>query len=146
MNKFLVAISVLVVSVFSHAKQDVYTSFASDEAIKGYDPVAYFTQNEAVQGSDDFSFNWMDVTWLFASKQNLDLFKSNPEKYSPQFGGYCAFAMASGKKVKINPKNFSIIDDKLYLNYNSKVQQNWLKDSEALIKRANDVWVDFAEY
>jgi len=135
----------MIVSVLGQTKQNIYTSFSSNTAIKGYDAVAYFTQNEAVKGSDDFSFEYKEVTWLFASQAHLDMFVANPEKYEPQYGGHCAFAMANGSKVKADPKSFTVLDGKLYLNYNQSVLVRWRANAQALIEQADDVWAVFRE-
>ena len=92
-------------------------------AIKGTDPVAYFLQGEPVKGEADLAFQWLEATWLFSSQENLDLFTENPEKYAPQYGGYCAYAMASGNFVDIIPEAWKIFDGKLYLNFSLKVQR-----------------------
>jgi len=143
MNKILLGLTMMIVSFFGQAKQDVYTSFASSTAIKGYDPVAYFTQDKAVKGSDDFSFEYKEVTWLFSSQEHLEMFKATPEKYEPQYGGYCAFAMANGSKVKVNPKSFTVLEGKLYLNYSEKIKVKWLASTAEYIEDADQVWADF---
>ena len=111
---------------------------ASEVAIRGTDTVAYWTESKPVAGSDEFSTEWMGATWKFASQENLDLFTANPEKYAPQYGGYCAFGVAKGALVKIEPENWSIVDDKLYLNYDDGVQEKWEKDIPGFIKAADD--------
>lgn len=118
-------------------------SFFSDPdrtgvAIKGTDTVAYFTQNKAVPGKDEFTTNWKGAKWKFATQQNLDLFKANPEKYAPQYGGYCAYGVAQENLVKIEPDQFTILDGKLYLNYDADIQKKWKKDPKAYIKTADE--------
>lgn len=109
----------------------------SDTAIRGYDPVAYFTDGKPVAGSDAFVHEWMGAKWKFASQAHLDLFKAAPERYAPQYGGYCAYGVATDNLVSIEPDKFRIIDDKLYLNYDASVQKKWLVDPAGFITKAN---------
>jgi len=109
----------------------------SDTAINGYDTVAYFTVGKAVMGKDAFSTDWMGAKWKFASQANLDLFKASPNKYAPQYGGYCAYGVAQGYLVKVEPDQFTVLDGKLYLNYDADVQAKWLKDPAGYIKTAD---------
>jgi YHS domain-containing protein len=108
-----------------------------DVAILGYDPVAYFTVGKPTKGEDRFVQEWMGAKWKFASQANLDLFKSNPERYAPQYGGYCAYGVAQDNLVSIEPDKFKVLDGKLYLNYNADVQATWLKDPARYIKQAD---------
>ena len=94
----------------------------TDSAINGYDPVAYFTVGKPVKGQDGFATEWMGAKWKFSSQANLDLFKSNPEKFAPQYGGYCAYGVTQGSLVKVEPEQFTLRDGKLYLNYDADVQ------------------------
>ena len=109
----------------------------TDSAINGYDPVAYFTVGKPVKGQDGFATEWMGAKWKFSSQANLDLFKSNPEKYAPQYGGYCAYGVTQGSLVKVEPEQFTLRDGKLYLNYDADVQAKWLKDPAGYIKDAD---------
>jgi len=84
-------------------------------AIQGYDTVAYFTEGMAVPGSNEFEYYWDDAIWRFASAQHRDLFAADPDKYMPQYGGYCAGGMATGVSVPANPTNWAIVDGKLYM-------------------------------
>ena len=113
--------------------------FASqtDTAINGYDTVAYFTKNSPVKGLDANTYEWKGAKWKFESQANLALFKSNPEKYAPQYGGYCAYGVASDNLVKVDPDQFTIHEGKLYLNYDASVQKDWLKDIPGYIKKAD---------
>jgi YHS domain-containing protein len=110
-------------------------------AIKGYDVVAYFLQNQAVEGKDNFSFEWSGSKWRFSSQSNLDSFKVNPAKYAPQYGGYCAYGCSENHKSPTEPNAFTIVDSKLYLNYNLKVKELWVKDAANRIKTANTNWI-----
>jgi YHS domain-containing protein len=109
----------------------------TDTAINGYDTVAYFTDNKPVKGLDAFATEWMGAKWKFASQTHLDLFKANPAKYAPQYGGYCAYGVTQGHLVKVEPEQFTLRDGKLYLNYDADVQAIWLKDPAGYIKDAD---------
>lgn len=119
---------------------NVNKALMSGEAIHGYDPVAYFTENNAVKGNENLSFGYNDAIWFFSTEENLDLFKSDPEKYSPQFGGYCAFAVSKGYSADSDPEAFEIIDGKLYLCNDQDVKEEWLKNSESEIQKAEENW------
>ena len=118
----------------------IHTGFFSSLAVGGYDPVAYFTQGKPVEGSKEFSTRWMDADWRFASAENRDLFLAAPEKYAPQYGGYCAWAIAQGKTASGDPKFWKVVDDRLYLNYDQDVQQRWEKDIPGFIASADRNW------
>ena len=109
----------------------------TDSAILGYDPVGYFTEGKPVKGQENLVFEWMGAKWKFATQANLDLFKGNPEKYAPQYGGYCAYGVSQDNLVSIEPDKFKIIDGKLYLNYDASVQATWLKDPAGYNKQAD---------
>ena len=109
----------------------------TDTAINGYDTVAYFTPGKPVMGQDALATDWMGAKWKFASQANLDLFMANPEKYAPQYGGYCAYGVANDNLVKVEPDQFTLRDGKLYLNFNAEVQAKWLKDPAGFIKTAD---------
>lgn len=136
---FLTAFSLLL-STNALALDPVYTGFFSDKAIKGYDTVAYFTENKPVKGSTDYSFEYKGATWLFASQENLELFKDSPEKYEPQYGGYCAYAVSQNTTASIKPELFTIYDGKLYLNYNQSINDKWLKQKVSFIEDADKNW------
>lgn len=118
-----------------------YAVFAEDSvAIRGADPVAYFTVGEYTPGSNEFTFDWEGATWQFASAENRDLFAANPEEYAPQYGGFCAYAVSQGNTAPIEPTAWKIVDGKLYLNYNDKIQQRWSKDIPGYIAQADQNW------
>lgn len=110
------------------------------KAIKGYDPVAFFTQGKPVKGLDSYVIHWHGADWQFASKENLDKFKSDPAKYAPQYGGYCAYGTAQGHKAPIEIDTWTIVDGKLYFNYDGSIKNKWLKDEAAYIKDADKQW------
>ena len=113
-------------------------------AAEGYDVVAYFNK-EAIKGDTKITYNYKDVKYSFSTNKNLETFKKNPEMYVPQYGGYCAYAVAvNNKKVSVNPKSFQILDDKLYLFYDSwgvNTLEKWKDEGpKKLQKQANSNW------
>ncbi|WP_425259558.1 YHS domain-containing (seleno)protein [Rubrivivax sp. RP6-9] len=106
-------------------------------AINGYDTVAYFSAGKAVPGLEDLSLAWNGATWRFSSATNLALFKANPERYAPQYGGYCAYGVAQGYLVKVDPEQFTVRDGKLYLNYDAAVQARWSQDIDRHVSSAD---------
>ncbi len=116
----------------------------SGNAVNGFDVVAYFTQNKAVEGNENFATNYEGATFRFSSRKNLEAFKKNPEKFQPQYGGWCAYAIGAKKmKVKSNPESFQIKDGKLYLFYKGKMgdaKQMWNKNESGLLKSADSNW------
>jgi YHS domain-containing protein len=117
-------------------------------AIQGYDPVAYFTQGKAVKGTSSNTYTHKSVTYRFASAANRDLFQKNPEKYEPQYGGWCAYAMgATGEKVEIDPETFKVKDGKLFLFYHSFINNTltkWNGNEATLHKKADANWMKIA--
>ncbi|MEQ9402429.1 MAG: YHS domain-containing (seleno)protein [Cyclobacteriaceae bacterium] len=127
----------LSVSVFGQ-KSEVFSTNAG--AIKGYDPVAYFTQGEAIEGDEKFSFEWKGAVWHFSSEENMNTFMEKPESYAPQFGGYCAWAVSQGYTYRTSPEAWKIVDGKLYLNYSVGVQKKWEANQTELIKSGEANW------
>ncbi|MEM9349563.1 MAG: YHS domain-containing (seleno)protein, partial [Pseudomonadota bacterium] len=109
-------------------------------AIRGTDPVAYFTEGKPVEGSAEFSFEYDGATWHFASAENRDAFAVDPVAYAPQYGGYCAWAVSQGYTASISPNAWSIHDGKLYLNFNRAVRARWAVGKEANIAAADANW------
>lgn len=109
-------------------------------AIDGYDPVAYFVDGKPVEGRKEFSWSWNGATWRFASAEHRDLFVAAPEKYAPQYGGYCAWAVSQGYTAGIDPDAWTVRDGKLYLNYDLDVQKKWLADPDGLIAKGDANW------
>jgi len=109
-------------------------------AIEGHDPVAYFSDNAALQGNNKFTAEYAGATYKFTSDEHKQAFINAPEKYAPQYGGFCAFAIARGSKASVEPDKFTIVDGKLYLNYNGRVQEDWRKDIPAEIATADKNW------
>lgn len=122
------------------AVDPTYTGLFSSKAIKGYDTVAYFIVGQPVEGSDEYSMEYNGATWLFSSQENLELFQADPEKYAPQYGGYCAYAVANNSTASIKPELFTIHEGKLYLNYNDSVNEKWIANKEGFIQDADRNW------
>ena len=114
-------------------------------AIRGYDPVAYFTEGRPVEGRAEFSFDWNGATWRFASAEHRALFAENPERYAPQYGGYCAWAVSQGYTASVDPDAWDIVDGRLFLNYSKDVQTKWRADRPALITAADGKWPAIAQ-
>ena len=118
-------------------------TFSDDAgAIRGYDPVAYHLENRPVKGKTDYTYVYNNATWLFSSQENLDLFRGNPARYAPEYGGYCAYGMSKGFVVSTDPDAWTIEDGKLYLNHSLGVRRTWLKDVPGNIDRADRHWRD----
>jgi YHS domain-containing protein len=111
--------------------------------IKGYDPVAYFTEGQPIDGSDHYTFQWKDITYRFVSAENLQRFKPDPEKYLPQYGGYCAYAMSINRIADISPTDWTIFEGKLYLNNNFFSQRLWSLNKSSRVESADENWAVF---
>lgn len=115
--------------------------FATDDgAIRGFDPVAYFVESKPVRGLPEYSHDWNGASWRFVSTKNLEMFKAEPEKFSPQYGGYCAYAVSRGYTASIVPEAWKIVEHKLYLNFSLGVQKRWSKDIPGNIEKADANW------
>jgi YHS domain-containing protein len=109
-------------------------------AISGYDPVSYFSEMKPVKGSPEFHVEYQRSTFYFSTASNRDTFTVDPDKFSPQYGGYCAFGMAKGYKAAIDPAAFTVVDSKLYLNYSETVRSKWKSDISGYIRKADENW------
>ena len=109
-------------------------------AIQGYDPVAYFADNTAVPGNANITASHDGAIYQFASEDRKAAFEADPARYAPQYGGYCAYAAAQGAKASVEPEQFTIVDDKLYLNFNADVRQRWNQDRAGYIEKADAYW------
>jgi len=115
------------------------------KALRGYDVVAYFISGEPIKGVDSFGVKWNNSTWLFSSLKNLETFNKSPEKYAPQYGGYCAYGTAEGHKAPTQPDAWAIVNGKLYFNYNKKVKNIWDKNQQGFIEKANKKWPELKD-
>ena len=109
-------------------------------AVHGYDVVAYFTQGKPTEGNDRYTADYDGATYRFASAANRDKFAADPAAYAPQYGGFCAFGTAMGRKFDGDPHAWRIVDGKLYLNLNKKIQKRWLTDVPGFIRGADHNW------
>lgn len=138
MRRFPVFVAALLLSLSAIAKEAVFST--EDGAIRGYDPVAYFAEGKPVRGDSEITYSWEGATWRFASDANRQEFAANPEKYAPAYGGYCAYAVANGYTATTDPNAWTIVDDRLYLNYSPSVKQRWEKNTKDYISKANKNW------
>lgn len=121
-------------------KAEIFTGLLSWTAAGGYDVVAYFTEGRPVEGRSEFTTEWKGATWRFASRENLEAFKVDPEAFAPQYGGYCAYGVSEGYAVKGEPEIWKIVAGKLYLNYSKAVQKSWEEDIPGHIAKADANW------
>jgi thioredoxin-dependent peroxiredoxin len=138
-DKFVAKISELT----ANAAVKDYNLPSDKVALSGYDPVLYLTQSKAVKGSSEISSMYRGVTYRFASEENRILFADNPEKFLPTYGGWCATAMAKGKKVEIDPTNFKVTNGRFFLfykNFLSNARSDWEKDEPAQTAKADANW------
>lgn len=122
------------------SKPQVYMTADTRIAINGYDPVMYFIEGKPQKGKNAWQHSHNGATWQFANRKHLELFKENPDKFTPQFGGYCAFSVAQGLTLPSKPQFWQIHEDKLYLNRNANIHNRWLERYEVLSDRADDNW------
>jgi YHS domain-containing protein len=109
-------------------------------AIQGYDPVAYFTKSDAVRGSSKFIYDWNGMTWFFSSAENREVFVGEPDKYAPQFGGFCTPSIATGKNSRGGGDAWLIYNGKLYLSYDKSVRENFQRDIAGVVSKAEGWW------
>ena len=127
-------------SAVAGSKPLVNTLGSPGVAIKGYDPVAYFESGGPRKGKAEFTLQHAGVRWRFASAENKAKFEADPAKYTPVYGGYCAYGVSQGYLVKIEPDAWAIRNGKLYLNYSKSVQQLWEKRPDSYIAKADKRW------
>ncbi|MEM7674290.1 MAG: YHS domain-containing (seleno)protein [Verrucomicrobiota bacterium] len=141
MNIKTLTISIMLtlgLSVSLAADDPIYTGTFSNLAVGGYDPLSYFSRDgEPIKGNKQFSTQWRGAEWRFSSASNLAKFKADPLAHAPQYGGYCAWAIAQGKLAKGDAETYALVDGKLYLNYNAKVAERWNGDRQTFIEQAN---------
>ncbi len=138
-KNLFIAVTLLFIQIASFSQKASIFS-VDGKAIRGYDVVAFFANHQPVIGNDSINYQWNDANWLFASKENKALFIKNSEKYAPQYGGYWAYGTAGNHKAPTQIDTWTILNDKLYFNYNTKVKEYWNKKQDSLIERANFYW------
>jgi len=139
MKKLIPLILFLVVSDHAFSQNIPYCN-TNGIAISGYDPVAYFLDQKATPGLATHTLTWSGSLWRFSTQAHLDSFKMAPERYAPQYGGYCAYGLSENHKSPTDPDAWTIIDNKLYLNYNMKIKGYWSKDIPGRIQAADLNW------
>jgi YHS domain-containing protein len=144
-NRFSSLIAIATLSLMSTAAFAGEYFETDGVALHGYDPVAYFVASAAQKGQAQYSYEYKGSQFYFASEANKRAFMTAPEKYAPQFGGYCAFGTAQGYKVSTQPDAFAIVKDKLYLNYDKKVQKIWQQDVPGNIRQAEKNWPEVSK-
>ena len=139
--RMVLLIAVLVTgSALLAAQEVIINRDRSGRVLDGYDVVSYFTQNRAVKGSDQYSYDWGGATWLFSNARNRDLFKADPARYQPEYGGFCAYAASRNAVAGVDPNAFSVVDDKLYLNFSRGVHRRWTRDIPGNVLAADRFW------
>jgi hypothetical protein len=138
----LLSMALLLLTMFG--AMAVRESPAAEVAIRGYDTVAYFQADKALKGSESYAFQWHNLTWYFQTGENKDLFVARPEKYAPQYDGYCAWAMTEARKSQSDPEVWKMVEGKLYLNCSKTAFEKWSKDVPGNIKKADGNWLKFS--
>jgi YHS domain-containing protein len=146
-TRIRLAVWISVVALFSQGCTTKPSAVYSTDngAIDGYDPVAFFTDSAAVKGEKTFSTEYQGATWCFRSAENLEAFKANPEKYAPQYGGFCAYGTADGHLSPTQADTWTIVGGKLYFNYNMKVKDKWMENQPGYIEQADKNWPELSK-
>ncbi|KPJ99720.1 MAG: hypothetical protein AMK71_09270 [Nitrospira bacterium SG8_35_4] len=142
-KKFFVGTVLLVIMLFMSGNLIAASPVNIDSdgvAVKGYDPVAYFTMDKPVKGDSSIQYEWNGAKWRFTTDNNKKLFIEDPDKYAPRYGGYCAYGVAVDALFDIKPEAWSIVDGSLYLNKNLDVREIWKKDIPGNIRKADMNW------
>ena len=121
-------------------EDEIYTSLFNNTGAGGYDVVAYFTGSGPIEGDAAFTTEYKGAQWKFSSRENLDRFVDNPPKYAPQYGGYCAYAVANNYTASGDPLQWTVHNDRLYLNYSAAVQATWTADRDNFIAQGDINW------
>jgi len=145
MKKVIFGLFFVIGAIGSISAQQSPIFAPSGKAVNGYDVVAFFNESRPVMGADSLSYTYQNAKWLFSTQANLMAFKANPEHFMPQYGGYCAYGASQGHKAPTKPETWSIVNDKLYFNYNLKVKEAWTKDQPALIEKADKNWTELKD-
>jgi hypothetical protein len=135
----LTVVCAISASAWAAGKPSINTS-RNDLALRGYDAVSYWSESKPVQGSASFEYRWMNAVWRFASAEHRDQFIKEPERYAPQFGGYCAYAVSQGHTADGDPNAWRIVDGRLYLNYSAQVKKLWEQDIPGHITKGRQNW------
>lgn len=130
----------LLLTISAAAPKPPINTPSGNLALRGYDAVAYFVDNQAVRGLPRFEISWNGARWRFASAEHRDVFMKHPEQYAPQFGGYCAWAVSQGYTADGDPEAWKIVDNKLYVNYSKRVQRKWEQNIPEHVKAGQANW------
>lgn len=140
MKKQIFTLFVALVATTAFSQSTKHINVKDKIAIQGYDPVAYFESNKPIEGKKEITAEFNGAVYYFSSESNKALFLKSPSQYEPQFGGFCAYGISEGHEAPIKPEAFTIVDNKLYLNYNLKVKELWSKDRDSRIQKATLNW------
>lgn len=140
MKKTVLTLALWLCASAALALDPVNKTLFGGKAIKGYDPVAYFTDGGPRKGDKQFTHEWKGATWFFASAAHRDAFAKEPEKYAPQYGGYCAWAVSQNSTADIDPDAWKMVNGKLYLNYDKDIQAKWERERDGNIRKADANW------
>ncbi len=142
MKKIIFLAASITFLALTTSAQKAQVFITDGKAIRGYDPIAFFTEGKPLKGADSLVYRWNDANWYFVSQANMEKFKANPTAYAPQYGGYCAYGASDGEghKAPTETDTWTIVNGKLYFNYNKKVKELWTKNQSELIKKADANW------
>ncbi|WP_271952211.1 YHS domain-containing (seleno)protein [Ruegeria faecimaris] len=138
--RIVIATGMLGVFTGDAIAEDLINARPGGLAVKGYDVVAYFTEERAIEGSEDYEHEWRGIRWRFSTPKHLAVFQDSPESYAPRYGGFCSGGMALGNRAPIDPEAFAVIDGKLYLNFSKAVASEFVANSDDKIEQANANW------
>ena len=138
----LISLLFILSSASVYATDQIYTGYFNNKAVTGYDVITFFENKNPLEGSAKYKFKFQGADWYFSSQANLDKFVLDPLKYAPQYGGYCAWAMSNDKTAPGNVPFWTIYKNKLYLNYDQKVQDTWRENKDAFIYKADKHWAN----
>ena len=144
----MILLLITLATIASNAQQSpVLFNNVDDKGVilDGYDPVAFFTDNKPVKGNASFQYKYENAIYYFASQQHLDLFRENPEKYKPQFGAWCAYAVSLGRVAPIDVNTFSIVNGRLVVQHNQRAVNGWNKDVNGNLALADKYWPQVAQ-
>ncbi len=136
----LASASIIASAPAAAQKAEVFTGIVKGVAVGGYDPVSYFTAGKPISGNQDITLEHKGAVWRFSSEQNRDAFEADPAKYAPQYGGYCAWAVSQGYTAKGDPNAWAVVNGRLYLNYDKKVQATWNRNAADNVSKADQKW------
>lgn len=136
----MVFILAILFSLSASAPKPAINTQSDNLALRGYDAVAYFTDGQAIRGVAQFETMWNGAKWRFASAEHRDRFVNAPDTFAPQFGGYCAWAVAHGYTADGDPEAWKIVDNRLYLNYSKRVQRKWEANIPEFIRQGQANW------